>query len=450
MNHLKSQLPPQLNTCSQEAILSYFQNSWQLEDELMKTIVGAETFYINPDALRNPFIFYLGHSAVFYINKLIRVNLLDEGIHKDKETIFEIGVDPQTADELNAAIGHIQWPQLSEVWDYRHRAYEVISKLIQETPIDSPICQESPLWALMMGIEHQRIHFETSSMIIRQLPVEKVKRPEGWQYAPSNCHLSSNEMVEVAGGLVEIGKPQDSPFYGWDNEYGYRQVEVEPFLASQYTITNGEYRDFVSAGGYENPNFWDKESRRWRSEFKIQHPKFWIPVGDGYKYRAMFDEIELPLDWPVEVNHHEAMAYCRWQGEGMRLMSEAEWNLATYGTAKNDEARVELNPVEEYNLNLKFGSPSPAGLLRQTKSSSGLYDLRGNVWEWLGDDFNPLAGFQPHFLYEDNSTPFFDSQHKMMLGGAWATTGTQALQYYRNWFRPSFYQHAGFRIAKSL
>jgi formylglycine-generating enzyme required for sulfatase activity len=58
--------------------------------------------------------------------------------------------------------------------------------------------------------------------------------------------------------------------------------------------------------------------------------------------------------------------------------------------------------------------------------------LRGNVWEWLGDTFYPLAEFQPHYLYEDQSAPFFDSKHQMMLGGSWATNGTMASSCYRN------------------
>ncbi|NES69684.1 MAG: 5-histidylcysteine sulfoxide synthase, partial [Okeania sp. SIO2D1] len=45
-------------------------------------------------------------------------------------------------------------------------------------------------------------------------------------------------------------------------------------------------------------------------------------------------------------------------------------------------------------------------------------------------------------------SPFFDSRHNMMLGGCWITNGTEALKYYRNWFRPNFYQHAGFRIVQ--
>jgi len=441
MKTLQSTYPPQLDTCNNQVILDYFENAWRLEDMLMKSLVGDDTFYINPDPLRNPLIFYLGHSVVFYINKLIRVGLLEKRINPDYEILFEIGVDPEIPEELEDAIAHLEWPQVEDVWEYREQAYAVISQFIKTTPITLPIYPNHPLWALMMGIEHQRIHIETSSMLFRQLPIERVKRPQTWKYAPCNGYTPQNEMIEVRSGFAKLGKAYNDPTYGWDIDYGSRTVEVAPFLASKYLITNGEFLYFVKSGGYDNPNYWDEESWHWKTQNNIKHPKFWLPSNGYYKYRAMFDEMDLPLDWPVEVNHYEAMAYCRAQGEGIRLMSEAEYNVATYGNGLVED-------VDNYNLNLKFGSPSPVGMLETAKSPSGLYDLRGNVWEWLSDNLNPLTGYKPHFLYEDNSAIFFDTKHHMMLGGCWITNGTEALKYYRNWFRPNFYQHAGFRIVR--
>jgi 5-histidylcysteine sulfoxide synthase len=370
------------------------------------------------------------------------VGLIKNRINPQYETLFEIGVDPETPAELEVAIQGVNWPNIKKVWEYRNKARAEITTIINKTPLDLPIHQQHPIWALLMGIEHSRIHVETSSMLLRQLPVENLKRPQGRNYAPTNGEIPHHQMREVPGGVVKLGKRQDDLTFGWDSEYGHLEVEVKPFLASQYLITNGEFLEFVQDGGYNNVNYWHTESWTWKQLYNIQYPKFWIHQENNYRYRATFDELDLPLDWPVEVNHYEAMAFCRWKGKNTRLMTEAEWNQAL-------KISEDSSLANNYNLNLQFISPTPVGMFSENHQS-GLYDLRGNVWEWLGETFKPLPGFKTHHLYEDQSAPFFDDKHFMMLGGSWATNGTMALPCYRNWFRPYFYQHVGFRVAESL
>ena len=342
---------PHLDNCSSTTLLKYFENSWELEETLMKSLVEEETFYLNPDSLRNKLIFYLGHSAVFYINKLIQVGLLENRINHKYETLFEIGVDPESPAELELAIQGVDWPNVTKVWEYRDKAKEEITTIINQTSLDLPIHQQHPIWALLMGIEHSRIHLETSSMLLRQLPVDKLKRPQGWNYAPSNGEIPDNQMREVPGGVVKLGKRRDDLTFGWDSEYGNLEVKVKTFLVSQNLITNGEFLEFVQGGGYNNSNYWNTESWEWKQIHKVEHPK-WIYQENNYRYRATFDEIDLPLDWPVEVNHYEAMAYCRWKGKNTRLMTEAEWNQAL---KISEDSRLSNN----YNLNLQFISPTP-------------------------------------------------------------------------------------------
>ncbi|WP_016951222.1 5-histidylcysteine sulfoxide synthase [Anabaena sp. PCC 7108] len=447
INNLAFTQVPKLDNCSQESLQNYFENSWNLEETLLKSLILSDTFYLNPDLLRNKLIFYLGHSAVFYINKLIRVGLLENRINPQYEILFEIGVDPETPTELETATKDIIWPDVSQVWEYREKAKTAITKVIENTALNLPIHSQHPLWALLMGIEHSRIHFETSSMLLRQLPVDKLQRPEGWNYAPTNGKIPNNQMREISGGVVKLGKKNHDLTFGWDSEYGSLEVEVKPFLASENLITNGEFLEFMQAGGYKNPDYWNVESWSWKELYNVQNPKFWILENNGnYRYRAVFDELDLPLDWPVEVNYYEAMAYCSWQGKqqnkNLRLMTESEWNQALQ---VSEDSSVENN----YNLNVQFISPSPVGMFSEN-NKSGIFDLRGNVWEWSSSAFYPLPGFEPHYLYEDQSALFFDNRHQMMLGGSWATNGSMALSCYRNWFRPFFYQHVGFRIAESL
>ncbi len=449
MNSLTSLPSPRLDDLTPQLLASYFENAWQLEDTLLQSIPSAETFYLNPDKLRNPLIFYLGHSVVFYINKLIQVGLLTSRINPEYEILFEIGVDPETPEELDSAIQHINWPSIEQVWQYREKIFPLLKTVIATISMDYPITQDHPIWAILMGIEHQRIHIETSSMLIRQLPVDQVKRPDCWQDSPRYSQPFKSQMVEIQGGKVSLGKPQDFPLYGWDSEYGQIERDVPSFRASNFLITHQDYLEFVTDGGYKNPDYWTALSWQWKQQNNSHHPKFWLLQDNNYFYRSLFEWIPLPLDWPVEVNYYEAMAYCRWQGSTFRLMTEAEWLLATYNSQDNFDC---LNPQDTtpYNLNLRWGSPSPVGMAENAQNPLQLYDLRGNVWQWLETTFEPFPQFQPHPLYSDFSQPFFDNQHKMMVGGSWITQGTQALRFYRNWFRPYFYQHAGFRLAQSI
>ena len=48
-------------------------------------------------------------------------------------------------------------------------------------------------------------------------------------------------------------------------------------------------------------------------------------------------------------------------------------------------------------------------------NSMGFYDVYGNVWEWLEDQFNGLPGFKTHYLYEDYSATYCDGKHNVML-----------------------------------
>ena len=63
---------------------------------------------------------------------------------------------------------------------------------------------------------------ETSSVLLRQLPVEYLKCPTGWTYAPytADTPAGTNDFIKVPEGDITLGKPEDYPTYGWDNEYG--------------------------------------------------------------------------------------------------------------------------------------------------------------------------------------------------------------------------------------
>ena len=300
--------------------------------------------------------------------------------------MFETGVDEMSWDDTEnyRMGGSYNWPSVKEVMDYRRTVKNIIIKMIQDTPLVLPITKESPWWGLLMGMEHERIHLETSSVLIRQLPVDMVTKPDDWVYGPMKYgeHVKTNPMIPVDEKKITYGKPEHFPSYGWDNEYGQVTTRVPKFEASKYLVTNKEFLEFVRHGGYNKQKLWTEEGWSWKIYRQAQHPSFWVcdngcKSGCGaalsnyshchfnddqtddytnghtngvngpssgvnghtngvkktngietvYRYRAMFDVLDMPLDWPAEVNYHEAHAFCAWKGSSYRLLTEAETNV---------------------------------------------------------------------------------------------------------------------------
>jgi len=452
-----------LSTATRESVCKYFDNTWNMYETLFRSLKDDETFYLIPDKLRRPLIFYLGHTAAVYANKLLLAKVLSERINPVFERLFETGVDEMSWDDMEDA--NFDWPSVADVWAFRKKVYEAVRNAILTFPYTLPITQDDPMWAVAMAFEHERIHYETSAVLIRQLPVNKVVRPPGWKYAPSNSVDGSyprNEMVDVPGTTVTIGKRRDFPSFGWDNEYGSKVESVRSFKASKYLVSNGEFLEFVRAGGYTNQKYWDDEGWRWCQYRKALHPTFWVPQPQAhsegnvvYKYRATFDVIDMPWDWPVDTNYHESKAFCRWKGEGYRVITEAEHHCmrnpkpeaaAAAGTGTpdtNSPSDIVFQKDISANLNMKWGSATPVDFYPPTHA--GFYDVHGNVWEWTEDHFHPLPGFQIHPIYDDFSTPCFDNRHNMIMGGSWVSTGDEASIYARFHFRRHFFQNLGFR-----
>jgi formylglycine-generating enzyme required for sulfatase activity len=152
-----------------------------------------------------------------------------------------------------------------------------------------------------MAIEHERIHFETSSVLIRQYAVELVQKPKGWIYKIENEFRPEVEFINIESGYVQLGRPSNSAMYGWDNEYGTKEVHVKSFAVTKNMVTNAEFLEFIESGGYNTRDFWSEAGWNWIKKQNLFLPKFWLFRDDKYYLRAMFDEIEMPWNWPVEV-----------------------------------------------------------------------------------------------------------------------------------------------------
>ncbi|WP_417616269.1 5-histidylcysteine sulfoxide synthase [Oceanisphaera sp.] len=427
-----------------EEIRRYFHHTSSLYENLFDCINSDEAYYLRPEPLRHPLIFYFGHTAVFFINKLLLGKYHGHRLDERLESMFAIGVDEMSWDDLDR--DHYDWPSVSETRAYREQVRHVVDTLISEMPLTLPITQDSPAWIILMGIEHERIHLETSSVIMRMLPLKYLDAHPLWAACNDTGPAPENSLLPVAGQTITLGKPATAHTYGWDNEYGHKTVAVAPFKVAKYLVSNGEYLAFVQAGGYQEPKWWSQEGQGWLTFTGADMPRFWRYCNGKYVQRNLLQEMPLPLDWPVDVNYLEAKAFCNWKaaqtGTHVRLPTEAEWTVLR-NLLDTDQADWTRAPG---NINLEhYASSCPVHRFEH----KGVCDVVGNVWQWTESPIDGFPGFEVHPLYDDFSTPTFDGQHNVFKGGSWISTGNEATRYARYAFRRHFFQHAGFRYIES-
>ena len=429
-------------------LAEYFHSTFSAYESLFEALVDEDSYRIKPISLRHPLVFYLGHTATFFTNKLLLAGLVSERIDPRLESMFAVGVDEMSWDDLNEA--HYDWPTAAEVCAYRDAVRAMVDRIIREAPLQMPVAWDHPWWAIVMGVEHERIHLETSSVLIRQHALQRVRPVAAWtpdrsglRAAPTPADAPVNALVAVPAGTVRLGKAYADALYGWDNEYGQREVLLPAFEAGRMLVSNAEYLAFVEAGGYADAQWWDEEGDGWRRYSQAGAPTFWVRDGAGWRLRLMTEEVAMPWSWPVEVNCLEARAFCAWKsaqtGRTHRLPTEDEW-YRLYDLA--GIAEVPHDRPAAANLHLDHGASScPV----DRHAHGDFFDVVGNVWQWTETPIYPFEGFRVHDIYDDFSTPTFDGRHNLMKGGSWASCGNESIRASRYAFRRHFFQHAGLR-----
>jgi iron(II)-dependent oxidoreductase len=224
-------------------------------------------------------------------------------------------------------------------------------------------------------------------------------------------------MVLIPGGEYMIGKDVE----GGSSTSPAHKVKLSPFYIDKYEVTNKEYKKFCDETGHRLPEFWNTATFRSGENF----PNY--PV--------------------VGITHWDAMKYAEWAGK--RLPTEAEWECAARGGLlemnypNGDEWAREKAEQEEgnwFNLIHPVGTYAPNGY--------GLYDMAGNVWEWVYDSYS--ADYYSNSEYENPKGPEIGG-NKVIRGGSWHSGPGCKRVYYRKGLISGWNDFAvGFRCVKDV
>lgn len=406
----------------------------QNTDSLFALLTPA-ALYTRPVAERHRLIFYLGHLEAFDWNLLApRLSLSSFAPHLDQ--LFAFGIDPTNGNLPTDQPS--DWPSHGEVLAYvanvRHRLDAELATLADAAPAEFLAC----------AIEHRLMHAETLAYLFHRLPYTQ-KLPQSQTILPSVAP-QPNTWVPIPAGEVALGRPDSGSSFGWDNEFGELRTAVAPFEMQAQAVSNGEYLEFMEAGGYRNPTIWRNEDWSWIEAQNIKHPAFWLPAGEAstghaqWSWRGMFEPLPLPLDAPVYLSWAEAQAYAHWRG--WRLPTEAEWQWAAYGESLLDF------PLGEGLPYATAWDPLPPSAL--AANFRGLVGLLGNGWEWTASLFAPFPGFAARDYYPGYSADFFDHKHFVLKGASVRTPTRLRRRTFRNWFQPHYpYVYATLRCVRT-
>lgn len=432
----------------QNDLLTRIAHARALTDELFQ-VVKPDALYDRPIPERHRMVFYIGHLEAFDWNLLRERALKLTPFSPAFDRLFAFGIDPVggglPTDEPQ------DWPRLEDVLAYRKRIRDVLDEGLDSAVSSGRDDGEFSLSLLLnVAIEHRLMHAETLAYMLHRLPLDK--KVSGLRLAAAGGAAPSHALIEIAAGTATLGQPTAKGSFGWDNEFEENAVHVSEFLIDRYKVTNGDWLEFLSSGGYANRSLWGSSAWEWKEAHQISHPAFWKREGNEWLCRTMFDEVPLPHHWPVYVSHAEAEAYAKWAGKS--LPTEAQWHRAAYGTPQGSERMYpwgdEPPTNERGNFDFRSWDPVAVNASAQGNSAFGVADMLGNGWEWTSTVFGPFPGFQRFPFYPGYSADFFDGKHYVMKGGSARTATCMLRRSFRNWFQPHYqYVYAGFRCVRS-
>lgn len=295
--------------------------------------------------------------------------------------------------------GLMSRPPVREVIAYRHYVTDALIKFMDKSDLSTEI-----LDVITLGVNHEQQHQELLVYDIKYILGNQPTFPIYGDSFSLQKEKTERTFVQIQEGIYGIGAAEDD--FCFDNECGQHKVYLHDFQIADTLVTNGEYMEFMAAGGYGDFNLWLSEGWDFILKEKIQAPFYWHQQeGKWFQYTFQgFREVEKEL--PVaHLSFYEALAFATWKG--MRLPTEFEWEVA----------------ADQLGW--------------------------GQLWEWTYSAYLPYPGFKkaPGALGEYNGK--FMINQNVLRGASVATPQGHSRKTYRNFFPASSrWLFSGIRLAK--
>jgi len=368
-----------------------------------------------PDA--SPAKWHLAHTTWFFETFVLRDHVPGYSAYDERFAyLFNSYYEAEGERHARPKRGMLSRPSLDEVRDWRGCVDEALERAL-------PNLSEQALELVELGINHEQQHQELLLSDILATFAENPLEPAYAELPPPAC-FATEPLAFHPGrtGIVEIGAPGHG--FAFDNERPRHRVILHPHEIAGRRVTNGEWADFMSDGGYSTPTLWLSEGWDWVQRERISGPLYWRDDGTEF---TLAGRREIDRAAPVaHVSYYEADAFARWAGA--RLPTEAEWE--DFGASADPNLGNQLDQATA-------AMPRPGGT------------VFGDVWEWTQSAYLAYPGFAPAEGAVGEYNGKFMCGQFVLKGASCATPRGHSRASYRNFFPPSArWQFTGVRLAR--
>ena len=326
--------------------------------------------------------------------------------------------------------GLLSRPTVQEVYRYRACVDEKMQELIAQ--YEAKAWPDVP-FLLDLGLHHEQQHQELLVTDFKNILALNPLRP---RYAERNSRApgeatTAATFIDIEGGMVEIGHSGSG--FSFDNERPRHRVWLKDYRLQNRPVTNGEYLEFMEAGGYSDFRHWLSDGWARVKQDGWNSPLYWENRdGQWFHYTLAGMRTVDPSEPVTHVSYYEADAFARWANK--RLPTESEWEHA---------ARRVADSTGNFADSGEF-HPMPA-----RPAAKDLTQMFGDVWEWTCSAYLPYPGFKPEPGAVGEYNGKFMSDQMILRGGSCATPANHIRPTYRNFFQcDKRWQFTGIRLAE--
>lgn len=370
----------------------------------------TEDYVVQPVADVSPPKWHLGHTTWFFETFVLCAHLPGYQVFdEDYSFVFNSYYESLGKRVLRVQRGNLTRPTVQDVYRYRAHVDQYMADFLARFESRDMPGHDHIAALLELGCNHEQQHQELLITDIKYIlghnPLFPPLRIDLASYpATQNSIFPESQTRTPPAGVHEVGFRGEG--FCFDNELGLHKVYLNPYAIHGRLVSNGEFMEFMAAGGYGNFAHWLADGWDWVQANRIAAPLYWHEI-DGQWWNYTFGGLQ-PVDASAplcHVSHYEADAFARWKG--CRLPTEFEWEIA----------------AEQLDW--------------------------GQRWEWTNSAYLPYPGFTKAAGAVGEYNGKFMINQMVLRGASEATAAGHSRATYRNFFQPDKrWQFTGIRLAE--